>query len=162
MKQFSGFYFSLSTLILQTNSFFHLKIGAQHQWRQLIWIAVMLAPLEVCSLPVNAQSSLNATFETGASPAGWFYTGFVKSTKLPCAGEYSLYCNFCSSKPKGEMLTAICMSKGLDLTNSLDHKMINISAPNPATPNALTWLGCKIRGLLSVLNYEIFLSYKNE
>lgn len=86
----------------------------------------------------HSQVNVNETFDPIATPAGWTYTGFFRSTTTPCEGTASLRRNFWSGAQTGNVQTTTWTSSGLDLDISFDYKITNFTGGG-ATPNAPAW-----------------------
>jgi hypothetical protein len=98
-----------------------------------IYKALGIVAMAVSSMFVNAQVNLTQNFNTGGTPTGWTVTGFGQSTTLPCEGAGSMRRNFYSSAPTGTLTSPTQVAAGFDIDVAFSYKIIDWSAPNPAT-----------------------------
>lgn len=89
----------------------------------------------------NAQVSINETFDGTNTPTGWTYTGFSRSTTVPCTGAGAIRKNQYSSATTGNATTPGWTSNGQNLNISFDYKLLNWTSGTPtvATPNSTAW-----------------------
>jgi subtilisin-like proprotein convertase family protein len=101
-------------------------------------LALTLALCFACLPSGHSQINLNETFDPVATPTGWVYVNFFRSTVTPCLGTASLRRNFWSSGQTGNVQTTTWISTGLDLAISFDYKITNFTGGG-ATPNSPAW-----------------------
>ncbi len=110
----------------------------------------LLLLLLVTSWQINAQVSINQGFDAAATPAGWTYVSFSRSTTTPCAGVASVRRNFWSSGLAGSVTTQnyAAGSNGAQIDVSFDWKSEEYSAGDGvgvnmdvqySTDNGATW-----------------------
>ena len=56
---------------------------------------------------IEAQYTVNETFDGTTTPTGWTYTSFARTTAAPCTGAGALRRNFWSSGPAGNVQSPV-------------------------------------------------------
>ncbi|SCY99116.1 Putative metal-binding motif-containing protein, partial [Flavobacterium caeni] len=102
------------------------------------WSSLMLVLCLLAGIDIQAQVSINETFEGASTPTGWTYTSFARNTTTPCAGTASIRKNQWASATTGNAATPTWTSNGNDVSIQFNYKLINFTG-GAATPNSPAW-----------------------
>ena len=103
-----------------------------------IYSLFLLLLLVITSKFSTAQVTIAETFDGTATPTGWVYSGFSRSTTTPCTGAASLRGNRYSLSTTGNIVAPAFTSNGTNLTINYSYKVLNFTG-GTAVPNTPAW-----------------------
>ncbi|MFM2265649.1 MAG: hypothetical protein RLZ77_1069, partial [Bacteroidota bacterium] len=116
----------------------------QQKSSRTTWLgAILLLLFTVFGANLQAQVTINETFDGATTPTGWTYASFARSTAAPCTGTASIRKNQWSSATTASAAAPLFTSNAQPLNISFSYKLVNyaatVTATTPALTNTVAW-----------------------